>query len=217
MSRILVRRSIPLYLSIIVALVIALRSFWINPTLVTVAGTFTSWGSVVVAIMTGLGVVNLLLFHLPRIRSMENEPVKGQWIYSTSTILFMSIFIIIGLLTTPRSTMYRWWFNTWYNPIAGLISFISAYFCLTGTYRAFRIRTWEGAALIIPALLIFLYDAPLGPAVIPFIGPIGVFLFGTVGSSMMRASICAIGMGMIFISLRTILGMERGYMFEEEM
>jgi len=215
MSTVLLRRNIPLWLSIIAATIIALRSFIIDPSISYWAGLLTTWGTVVVAIISGLGVVNLILFHTPKIRSMQNKPVVGQWFYSASTIIFTVLFVVIGLTQLPTSSMYLWWYNVWVNPIAGLISFISAYFSLTGTYRAFKIRTLEGAALVIPALLIFLYDCPLGPYLFPFLGPIGVILFGTIGGSMMRSAIVAIGMGMIYISLRTIFGMERGYMYEE--
>jgi hypothetical protein len=147
---------------------------------------------------------------------MENEPIRFQWFYSLSTVAIMMIFIIIGLTLSTKSPQYTWLYNVWYAPISGLICFVSAFYSVTAVYRAFRIRSVEGAFLIIPALLIFLYDAPIGPYLFPFLGPVGIYLFTVITASAYRAGLLCVGLGMVFIMIRTVLGQERGYMYEEE-
>jgi hypothetical protein len=128
-------------------------------------------------------------------------------------MIIMFIFLGVGLLYGNSSPQYSWLYSTWYGPISGLSSFISAFFSVTAVYRAFKIRSWDGAFLIIPALLIFLYDAPIGPWLFPFLGPVGVYLFGVFDAGAFRAALLAVALGMVFILMRTVIGRERGYMY----
>lgn len=212
---VLYRRQIPLAITIFLVLVIIIKIFFVEPTASYWSLVFQQWASLASAVSVGLGVIALLSFHIPRIRRMENKPIKFQWFYSISTIAIMLLFIIVGLGLGSGSPQYTWLFNTWYAPISGLICFVSAFYSVTAVYRAFRIRSLEGAALIIPALLIFLYDAPIGPFLFPPLGPIGVYLFSVITASAFRAGLLSVALGMVFIMIRTIIGRERGYMYEE--
>lgn len=214
---VLYRRQIPLVLTIIIVLVILIKIFVPNPAASYWSLMFQQWSSLATAVSVGLGVIALLSFHVPRIIRMENEPIRFQWFYSLSTVAIMLIFIIVGLSLGTGSPQYGWLFNTWYAPISGLICFVSAFYSVTAVYRAFKIRSLEGAALIIPALLIFLYDAPIGPYIFPPLGILGVYLFSVVTASAFRAGLLAVALGMVFIMIRTIIGQERGYMHEEEL
>jgi len=212
---VLYRRQIPLAITIFLVLVIIVKIFFVDPTASYWSLMFQQWASLASAVSVGLGIIALLSFHIPRIRRMENEPIRFQWFYSLSTVAIMFLFIIIGLGLGSGSPQYTWLFNTWYAPISGLICFVSAFYSVTAVYRAFRIRSLEGAALIIPALLIFLYDAPIGPFLFPPLGPMGVYLFSVITASAFRAGLLSVALGMVFIMIRTIIGRERGYMYEE--
>jgi len=213
---VLYRRQIPLALTVFIVLVVLIKIFFPNPVAIYWSLIFQQWSSLATAVSVGLGVIALLTFHVPRIMRMENEPIKYQWFYSISTIAIMLIFIVVGLGLGSGSPQYKWLFAVWYAPISGLICFVSAFYSVTAVYRAFKIRSWEGAALIIPALLIFLYDAPLGAFLFPPLGPIGAYLFAVFTAAAYRAGLLCVGLGMVFIMIRTILGQERGYMYEEE-
>lgn len=213
---VLYRRQVPLALTGIIVIVILIKIFIPNPVANYWSVIFQQWSSLATAVSVGLGVIALLSFHIPRILRMENEPIRFQWFYSISTIAIMLIFIIVGLFIGSGSPQYNWLFSIWYAPISGLICFVSAFYSVTAVYRAFKIRSVEGAFLIIPALLIFLYDAPLGPYLFPFLGPVGVYLFTVITAAAYRAGLLCVGLGMVFIMIRTVLGQERGYMYEEE-
>lgn len=212
---VLYRRQVPLALTGLIVLVILIKIFIPNPVANYWSVIFQQWSSLATAVSVGLGVIALLSFHIPRIIRMENEPIRFQWFYSISTIAIMLIFIIVGLFIGSGSPQYTWLFSIWYAPISGLICFVSAFYSVTAVYRAFKIRSVEGAFLIIPALLIFLYDAPIGPFLFPFLGPVGVYLFTVITAAAYRAGLLCVGLGMVFIMIRTVLGQERGYMYEE--
>lgn len=213
---ILYRRQIPLGITGFIVVVVLIKIFFPNPIANYWSVIFQQWSSLATAVSVGLGIIALLSFHIPRIIRKENEPIRFQWLYSISTIAVMSIFIIVGLVLGSGSSQYNWLYNVWYAPISGLICFVSAFYSVTAVYRAFRIRSVEGAFLIIPALLIFLYDAPIGPYLFPFLGPVGIYLFTIITASAYRAGLLCVGLGMVFIMIRTVLGQERGYMYEEE-
>lgn len=213
---ILYRRQIPLGITGFIVVVVLIKIFFPNPIANYWSVMFQQWSSLATAVSVGLGIIALLSFHIPRIIRKENEPIRFQWLYSLSTIGVMSIFILVGLVLGSGSPQYTWLYNVWYAPISGLICFVSAFYSVTAVYRAFKIRSVEGAFLIIPALLIFLYDAPIGPYLFPFLGPVGVYLFTVITASAYRAGLLCVGLGMVFIMIRTVLGQERGYMYEEE-
>ena len=213
---VLYRRQIPLALTIFIVLVIIIKCFFPNPVVNYWSVMFQQWSSLATAVSIGLGIIALLSFHIPRIIKMENEPIRFQWFYSLSTVAIMLIFIVVGIGLGSGSPQYSWLFSVWYAPISGLICFVSAFYSVTAVYRAFKIRSLEGAFLIIPALLIFLYDAPLGVFLFPPLGPIGVYLFTVITASAYRAGLLCVGLGMVFIMIRTVLGEERGYLYEEE-
>lgn len=212
---VLYRRQIPLAITIFLVLIILVKIFFVDPTASYWSLIFQQWASLASAVSVGLGVIALLSFHIPRLRRMENKPIKFQWFYSLSTIAIMLLFIVVGLGLGSGSPQYTWLYNVWYAPISGLICFVSAFYSVTAVYRAFKIRSLEGAALIIPALLIFLYDAPIGPFLFPPLGPIGVYLFAVINASAYRAGLLSVALGMVFIMIRTVIGRERGYMYEE--
>ena len=209
---VLVRRQIPLLLTIIAAVVIIVKVFIPNPVANYWSGLFQLWSTMVVAISTGLGLTALMIYHLPKIYKRSNEPQKGQWIYSMSTTIIVIIFIVVGIYFGNSSSSYLWLYNTWYGSISGAQHMISAFFCLTGTYRAFKIRNLEAACLVVPAMLIFLYDAPMFNYLIPGLDPIGSYLFGVFDAAGFRASMLAVALGMVFVMLRTIFGLEKGYL-----
>jgi hypothetical protein len=125
------------------------------------------------------------------------------------------VFAVAGILFGTGSSTYLWLYRVWYQPTAGLITAVSAFFAVSAMYRSFRARNIEALFLIIPALLILLYDAPIGPFLIPGIGPIAEYIFRYIASASFRGFIAAASLGTIIIAIRTILGMERGYLREE--
>lgn len=211
---VLYRRTIPLYLTFILALIVTTRSFINHPTVMYYATTILNWSSLIRAIAAGIGFVSLLLYHIPRIKSLSNKPVKYQWFYSLTAVVSAIVFAVTGIWFGTGSKTYLWLYNTWYQPTAGLITAVSAFFAVSAMYRSFRAKNIEALFLIIPALLILMYITPIGPILLPGMGPIADYIFN-ISSASFRGFIAAASIGTIIIAIRTILGMERGYLREE--
>jgi hypothetical protein len=209
------RRTFPLYLSIIVAFIVVLRSFFKIGFVTDIASTLLNWGSIVIAFAVGLGYINLILYHVDKIRKFSNEPIKYQWFYSITTVGTLLLFTILGLLLGTRSSGYLYVFTTVYRPVASISTMVSGFFAISAMYRAFRIRNLEAFALIFPALLMLLMDAPVGGLLVPGGGALAQYLLKYIGSAAFRGFVLAASIGVLIVSIRTIFGLERGYLPEE--
>jgi hypothetical protein len=209
------RRQIPLYLTFIIAFIIILRGFTTEPTISKVATTLLSWSSLIRAISVGLGFIGILFFHIPKITNMSNDPVPFQWFYSLTAVVSMLLFTGLGIFLGVGSREYLWLYSTWYSPIAGLVTAVSAFFAVSAIYRSFRVRNLEALFLVLPALIILLYDAPIGTLLLPGMGPVAEYIYVVIASAAFRGFIAASAVGTLILSIRTIIGQERGYLPEE--
>jgi hypothetical protein len=110
------------------------------------------------------------------------------------------------------SPQYQLLYGTWYRPVAGLLNAVTAFFAISAIYRSFRVRNIESLFLVVPALIILLYDAPIGVTLFPPIGPVAEYIFAVIAPSAFRGFIVAASAGTLILSIRTVLGLERGYL-----
>jgi hypothetical protein len=210
------KRTIPVFLTIFIVLVLCLKTFTNEPNFVFWGQTFQSWSSLIFTFATFLGAIVFLTYHVPKILKKSEQPIKHQWIYSISAVSIMLIYTITGIVYTSTSSQYQWLYNTWYGPVSGLLNAVTAFFALSAIYRSFRVRTWESLFLVGPALIILLYDAPIGVTLFPPIGPISEYIFAYIGPSAFRGFIVAASFGTLIFCIRTALGWEKGYLASEE-
>jgi hypothetical protein len=108
-----------------------------------------------------------------------------------------------------------------YQPLeTGMFSLI-AFFILSAAFRAFRIRSIEATILMATALVVLLSFIPLALALTSGIDPnsfagnfrldsIGNWLLGTLNTSAIRGIDLGLGLGVLAMALRILLGLERG-------
>lgn len=212
---IVLRRNVPLALTMIIVIVLCAKTFTTDPTMNYWGQTFQTWSSLIVSVSGFLGMIVFVAYHIPKITSKSNEPIKNQWLYSLSSITIMAIFIIVGLGYGYVSSEYQWLYQTWYGPVSGLLNAVTAFFALSAIYRSFRIRAMESLLLVGPAIIILLYDAPIGVTLFPPIGPISEYIFAYIGPAAFRGFIVAASLGTLIFSIRTAIGLERGYLPSE--
>lgn len=213
------RRTIPIIITVFIVLVLCARTFTTEPTVGYWGGIFLTWSSLAGTTASLVGTIVLLKYHLPRIKNRSDKPVKYQWFYSSLIVGTMATFIVVGQIYGMNSSQYQWLYQTWQAPITGLLNAVSAFFALSAIYRSFRIRTLESALLVIPALIIMLYDSPLGATILsvfPGMIPLAQYIFMYIGPAAFRGFILACSCGTLILSIRTIFGKEKGYLAAEE-
>jgi hypothetical protein len=89
---------------------------------------------------------------------------------------------------------------------------IIAFFITSAAYRTFRARNVEAALVLVAGILMVCKNAPVMTAFwAPFVN-IGDWIFDVPNMSAMRAVIIGTALGAIALAVRTLLGMERGYL-----
>jgi hypothetical protein len=199
----------------VIVAVLCLKNFVPSPIFNTWGKNFQTWSTLTATLSGFLGAIVFLAYHVPKISTRSDKPIKNQWVYSLSSVSVMAIFVAVGLAFGYTSSQYQWLYGTWYRPVSGLLNAVTAFFALSAIYRSFRVRNIESLFLVVPALIILLYDAPIGVTLFPPIGPVAEYIFGTIGPSAFRGFIVAASAGTLILSIRTVLGLEKGYLAQE--
>lgn len=184
----------------------------------------------------GLGVLSIFRVHLRRLFKMsENWFYSGVLLISMMTMIFFGLWkhyrvdkpFDRGLIEEQEATrdissqLYDIAFtDMWLQMDAAMFSLI-AFFILSAAYRAFRIRSIEATIMMVTALIVLMGFIPLGLAVTNSFSPdtfthnfrvetIGSWILSTVNTPAMRAIDLGLGLGILAMSLRILLGMEKG-------
>jgi hypothetical protein len=87
-----------------------------------------------------------------------------------------------------------------------------AFYMAYGAYKVLRARNFEAGLLFITAVLVILGNTPIFPATYPGFFYMREWIFGPIVSGAYRGVRIGIGMGAVVLGIRTLLGMETGYL-----
>ncbi len=186
--------------------------------------------NVVSGVLLGLGVYSLLRVHGGRV-------VKRQKDWSFSLILLLIIPVMAGVMLVyygPDNayTLKPFWHDTrnvvfergYASMDAAMFSMI-AFFIMSAAYRAFRLRSIEASILMLTALIVLLGLLPIGALItskLPIEGfasslrieNVAQWFLLTISTPALRAIEFGIGVGVLAMSLRIWLNLERGALFD---
>jgi len=204
------RRDIPLAITFIVG-VIAVLDYY--TTLESVTATFTvikNWGVVLQAFALGLGAVNLFRVHGKRL----SERTREDWMFSGWLLLMLVLFVVVGLVTGQydASTSYQWIYNALYLPLGATMYSSLAFYMAYGAYKVLRARNFEAALLFITAVLVIIGNTPIFPATYPGFFHMREWIFGPIVSGAYRGIRIGVGIGAVILGIRTLVGLETGYL-----
>ena len=204
------KRDIPLGITFLVG-VIAVLDYYTGIQLVT--DTFTiikNWGVVLQGFALGLGAVNLFRVHGKRVSQRTRE----DWMFSGWLLLMLVVFVVFGLGTGQydQGATYSWLYNAIYLPLGSTMYSSLAFYMAYGSYKVLRARNFEAALLFVTAVLVILGNTPIFPATYSGFFYMREWIFGPIVSGAYRGVRIGIGMGAVVIGIRTLLGMETGYL-----
>ncbi len=204
------RRDIPLVITFLVG-VIAVMDYY--TTFSAVKETFTvikNWGVVLNAFALGLGAVNLFRVHGRRI----SERKRSDWPFSAWLLLMLVIFVLVGLGTGQfdASDQYQWIYNALYLPIGATMYASLCFYMSYGAYKILRARNLDSFLLFVTAIFVVLGNTPLFPALFPPFFHIREWIFKAVVGGAYRGIRIGVGIGAVVLGIRTLIGMETGYL-----
>jgi hypothetical protein len=205
-----IKRDVPLAITFLVG-ILAVGEYYTQIELIT--DTFTiikNWGIVLQGFALGLGAVNLFRLHGRRI----SERTRDDWMFSAWLLLMLVTFIFFGLSTGQydQGATYSWLYNAIYLPLGSTMYSSLAFYMAFGAYKVLRARNFDAGLLFITAVLVILGNTPIFPAIYPGFFHMREWIFGPIVSGAYRGVRIGIGMGAVVIGIKTLLGMETGYL-----
>jgi hypothetical protein len=198
----LVKRSVATAIAIGVGLFVLLDFFVQNAFIWTLKFVFVRWAIIVAAFAMILGFFNVLIVHLNKILRF-----KQGWFYSIFLVLTMMIVLILGLIEGPQGSLTSRIFQYVLFPLQATIFSLLAFFVASAAYRAFRLRSWESALLVITGVIVLLGQVPLWEALTSF----KEWILGVPSMASARGILLGVALGTVATGLRVLLGIDRPY------
>lgn len=167
----------------------------------------------------------LSLFDVNGKKIIQQSP---GWGYNLVLLLSLVITLICGLFIAPpgrlpidEGTAFDWIFKYIFNPLSGATYSFLAFYVASASFRAFRARSPEATVLLITAFLVMLFRVPLGEYLwhcLPWVGQFDIskfiedWIMGGFNAAGQRAIMFGASVGLISVSLKILLGIERSYL-----
>jgi len=222
------RREIPLGITIFVGF-LAIVSFF-SPPLEGLGEDFTLFFDIIAVFAFFLGGGNLVRIHATKLIKR-----KADWVYSIVTLIGFFGMLAAGLLkvgnpggiaapvTAPGSLFSTLYFNL-NLPLGATMYALLAFYVASASYRAFRAKNREATVLLVAAFVILLGSTPFGTMLTSWIPHsldilqipnMAVWTLSAPNLAGQRAIMIGIGLGVVSMSLRLILGIERTYLGDD--
>jgi Kef-type K+ transport system membrane component KefB len=203
------KRDIPLVITFIIG-VIAVMDYY--TTFTSVKDVFTiikNFGIVIQAFALGLGAVNLFRVHGRRISKQG-----ADWYLSAWLLLALVLFVAVGLGTGQfeAGTQYQWIYNSLFLPIGATMYSSLAFYMAFGAYKVLRTRNLDAFLLFITAIFVILGNTPIFPATVPTFFYIREWIMTAIVGGSYRGIRIGVGIGAVIIGIKTLIGMETGYL-----
>ncbi len=224
------KRRIPLLITFIVGTVLIVSVFL--PPFDDLDRTFTLYFDIIAVFAFFLGGGNLMRVHINKLLRR-----KSDWGFSIVTIAGFLFVLTIGLFklgqpegstiataVDSEGTWFKAIFDHFLNPLQSTMYSLLAFFVASASYRAFRAKNREATLLLIAAFIILLGRTPFGMMVTGWIPDslsvlqipnMAIWIMNSPNLAGQRAIMIGICLGVVSMSLRLILGVERSHLGDD--
>jgi len=212
MGEALKRIEIPIVLTIIATLLQVIPYYFDIPVLNSAAGTASNAVLLIVACATFVGVISILQVHGKRVQ----RRVEG-WYFSVLVFVFVIIMVLTGLPLAEfglgrNNPIFNWVFTNIQTPLGGTMYSILAFFITSAAVRAFKARNIEAAIVLVSGTLMVMGNAPLFTNAVPVLADISLWIRNVPNMATMRGVMIGAALGAVALAVRTLMGIERGYL-----
>jgi len=204
------RRYIPLVVAFVTGAIMILE-YYISENykvVIDAADVLKTW-RIILSTVVFIGVINLFRVHGRHISRRR----PGQWYYSAWLLFLIIFYAICGLVMGVQSDTYvRWFVNAVTVPLGATMYASLCFYMAAGAYRVLRARSLETFLLLGAAFLVIMGNTPLFPYLWPGFATIRNWIFDVIVTGGMRAIRIGVGLGATATGLKTVLGLETGYL-----
>ncbi|MDP8237668.1 MAG: hypothetical protein P9X24_01135 [Candidatus Hatepunaea meridiana] len=225
------RREIPLLITFIFGTILVVAVFIPHEPFGEFDHQFSVWFDIIAVFAFILGGGNLVRVHVDRITRKHRDRA-----YSVVTLVGFLGTLLIGLFMVGSSpwlktnyiaqgTWFKFIYDAFFVPLGATMFSLLAFFVASASYRAFRAKTREATILLVTAFIILVGRTPLGyyltfwlPEPLQFlhIPTLSAWIMSVPNLAGQRAIMIGIALGIISMSLKLILGIERSYLGQEK-
>ena len=197
------------------------------PPLETLGEDFTVFFNIIAVFAYILGGGNLLRVHLSKVQAKRTD-----WQYSIVTLVGFTVMLAVGLFKlgnpggieaspTEPGSLFQTLYENIFSPLGSTMYALLAFFIASASYRAFRAKNREATILLIAAFIILLGRTALGTMLTAWIPEqfslfqipnLALWIMNSPNLAGQRAILIGIGLGVVAMSLRVILGIERSHL-----
>lgn len=223
------KRQVPLLITLFVGSLLIVSVF--VPPLEGLQENSTLFFDIIAVFAFFLGGGNLIRIHLTKVSKQ-----KGEWGYSIVTLFGFLLMLSSGLfkignpgdIAAPVDAVGSWFQTIFFymmSPLNSTMYALLAFFVASASYRAFRAKNKEATILLVSAFIILLGQTPFGTMLTSWlpekfsvmeIPNLAVWVMSSPNLAGQRAILIGIGLGVVGMSLRIILGIERTYLGEDK-
>jgi hypothetical protein len=201
----------PLILAIICAVIVFIAFYYPGTPLDSVSASLTNWVVVITNTMVWVGLINVARYSVRE--SIRRTP--GRWYLAIFQLVLMAVLLIVGFAEGSRSTargadtITNWFYNNYYQYSALASSALSGLWCISATYRAFRVRNFESFLFMLGAVFVLMNNAPIGGIWWQGFPVIGSWIMDSPYTAMMRVLSLGTGIGIMAYAVRFFIGRQR--------
>lgn len=224
----MLKRKIPLFITFFVGLIFIVKIFIPHKPFNEIEEFFSICFDIIACFAFVLGGGSLLKIHLAKIQKK-----KEGWGYSTVTVLSFIIVLLLSLIKFRNPSGFytsavdeaggflHWIYTYMLSPLSSTMFSLLAFYVASASYRAFRAKNVEATILLVSAFIILVGRTFMGVLLTAWLPQSLSFLTipELAGWTMsvpllagQRAIMIGVSLGVISMSLKMILGIERSYM-----
>jgi hypothetical protein len=182
--------------------------FFYHPTTRSIATEFQTWAIIISSLALGIGVIKMIFLHGNYVIRRESDRI----IPSSALLIALVLTLISGVIDLNLGNpVFKFMYTNVYQVLHGAVYGLTGFYITSAIYKAYRVRSYESLMLLVAGIIMLLKNAPIGEFVLgTSIVSLGDWLMAVPNTAGNLAILIGFAVGTILLSLRIILGLERG-------
>ncbi len=223
------RRQVPLLITVLVGALLIVSVFM--PPIEPAGENFSVFFDIIAVFAFFLGGGNLVRIHFKNLAAGKKDRFySGVTLAGFAAMLFAGLFKLgnPGGISADLAAAGSWFqtlFLSFMSPLNSTMYALLAFFVASASYRAFRAKNREATILLVAAFIILLGRTAFGTMLTAWVPEsfsilqipnLAIWLMATPTLAGQRAILIGIGLGIVSMSLRILLGIERTYLGDDK-
>lgn len=198
------KRELPILLASIMGLLMIVEYFFRVPIVAAAAKEMQNWVVIVAAFALALAAINLAISH-----SRNIADKKPGAVHSMLLLVTMAFTTVCGIFLGTGSAGFKVVFDGVIVPAASAFYAMACFHVASAAYRAFRAHNAHAFALLVTGVLLMLGRAPIGAVMFPWLPGVTNWIMQVVNLAGMRGIMISSAIGVVCVSARILLGIDR--------